>query len=248
MIAEIRARAGRWFLLAIGIALTTTAGHATARMMATHIALERPRFAFELALSIALLVVAVHIAAFHFAKPLGQAPGRAAGSTHTPPELMLQAPDALLGPPAPSIAQLKLPAGLRLESNEAIMITSGGHPERRILHVNAAFSRLTGFEPSEWIGQSGDLLLADGPLKMESLLWLDAAEDGRELHWIARLHRRDGTPFCGEAHLHPVACKDGGIGHVVLVMSDVTRGTAAGKSRHSSREDLVAGAGIRRSA
>ena len=81
---------------------------------------------------------------------------------------------------------------------------------------------------------------------MDSLLWLDAADDGRELHWIARLHRRDGTPFCGEAHLYPVKSSEDGLGHVVLVMSEVTRGMAAGTSRQTSRDDVADGAGIRR--
>ena len=73
-----------------------------------------------------------------------------------------------------------------------IMITSGG-TDRRILFVNAAFARLTGFDAQDWIGRSGDLLQAEGPLRMESLLWLDTDADGTEVHWIARMHRRDGT-------------------------------------------------------
>jgi len=127
--------------------------------------------------------------------------------------------------------QFKLPAGLRLESTDAIMITSGGYPDRKILHVNSAFARLTGFEATEWIGRSGDLLLADGPLQMESLLWLDTEMDGREVHWIARLHRRDGTPFAAEAHLHPVRAKDGHTEHVVVVIADVTSRVGNGKAR-----------------
>ena len=118
--------------------------------------------------------------------------------------------------------QFKLPAGLRLESSDAIMITSGSYPDRKILHVNTAFTRLTGFEAAEWLGRSGDLLLAEGPLQMAALLWLDTEMDGRETHWIARLQRRDGTPFAAEAHLHPVRAKDGRIEHVVVVIADVT--------------------------
>jgi len=128
-------------------------------------------------------------------------------------------------------SQFKLPAGLRLESSDAVMITTGGYPDRKILDVNAAFTRLTGFDATEWVGRSGDLLLADGPLQMEALLWLDTEIDGRETHWIARLQRRDGTPFAAEAHLYPVHNKAGAIEHVVVVVADVTNRVAAGKAR-----------------
>src|SRR5882724_6881285 len=94
----------------------------------------------------------------------------------------------------------KLPQGLRIDSNDAVVITEGDYFNRRILQVNAAFARLTGFQQGDLVGRQGDLLLAEGPLKMESLLWLDTEADGREVHWIARLHRRDGSPFCAEGH------------------------------------------------
>jgi PAS domain S-box-containing protein len=127
--------------------------------------------------------------------------------------------------------QFKMPPGLRLDTSDALMITSGGYANRQILYVNAAFERLTGFNSKEWLGRSGDLLLADGPLRMESLLWLDAAEDGTEVHWIARMHRRDGTPFAAEAHLYPVAARESGAGHVVVVITDVTSRLGVGKAR-----------------
>lgn len=128
------------------------------------------------------------------------------------------------------ITKLKLPRTLRLDSHDAVMITSGSYPERKILYVNTAFARLTGFAASEWLGRSGDLLLADGLLRMESLVWLEAEADGREAHWIARLHRRDGTPFCAEAHLHSLMGADGNIEYVALVMTDVTSRRGHGKS------------------
>ena len=73
--------------------------------------------------------------------------------------------------------------------------------------------------------------MPEGPLRMESLLWLDTDADGREAHWIARLHRGDGAPFCAEAHLHPVVARNGAAAHVVLVMTDVTSRIGSGKAR-----------------
>lgn len=127
-------------------------------------------------------------------------------------------------------AHLRLPPGLRLDAQEAIAIASSS-AQRGIVFVNAAFARLTGFDAQFWIGRPGDLLQAEGPLRMESLLWLDTAADGSEVHWIARMHRRDGTPFCAEAHLHRIAAGKEGNGHVVLVVADVTNRVADRKSR-----------------
>lgn len=131
------------------------------------------------------------------------------------------------------VAHLRLPAGLRLDAAEAIVIVSST-PDRSIVFVNAAFARLTGFDEQFWTGRPGDLLQAEGPLRMDALLWLDTEADGFEIHWIARMHRRDGTPFCAEAHLHRIANKLGA-GHVVLVIADVTSRLASGKSRAAAQ-------------
>lgn len=125
---------------------------------------------------------------------------------------------------------IRLPAGLRLDAQQAIVITNGA-ADRSIVFVNAAFARLTGFDEQYWLGRAGDLLQAEGPLRMDTLLWLDTEADGSEVHWIARMQRRDGTPFCAEAHLHRIAATTGGTGHVVLVMADVTSRMGAGKIR-----------------
>jgi PAS domain-containing protein len=51
---------------------------------------------------------------------------------------------------------------------DAVLITRGGEPDRRIIYVNRAFCALTGFKPDEVIGEDGDLLLSDGSLQMPS--------------------------------------------------------------------------------
>lgn len=132
-----------------------------------------------------------------------------------------------------STGSYKLPGGLRVEATDAVMICTGDYSSRRILHVNAAFTRLTGFSSQEMLGRDGDLLLADGPLQMESLLWLDTEADGREVHWIARLHRRDGTLFCAEAHLHVLPSEGDGPERMLLVMTDVTSRVATGASQRA---------------
>ena len=132
---------------------------------------------------------------------------------------------------ASQLMQLRLPPGMRLDSHDGIMIATGG-TDRRIVFVNPAFTRLTGYEAADWLGQSGDLLQAQGPLRMESLLWLDTEVDGSESHWIARLHRRDGAPFCAEAHVHPISAQSGQSTFTIAVITDVT--SRVGKARPST--------------
>lgn len=64
MMQIIRSRAGRLCLLASGVLLTCTVGHAAARMMATQMAVGQSTFAFELAAMLAALLVAAYTAAF----------------------------------------------------------------------------------------------------------------------------------------------------------------------------------------
>ena len=227
MMEKLRSRSGRLFLLAVGILLTSTAGHAAARMMALQMAQADSSFAFQLAMLLASLLAAAYIIA------TAGRPRAVAMTAHAQrldgvefPAAQKEADHPMLS--ASQLMQLRLPPGMRLDSHDAIMITTAG-TDRRIVFVNPAFIRLTGYEAGDWVGQSGDLLQAEGPLRMESLLWLDTEVDGSEAHWIARLHRRDGAPFCAEAHLHPVAPKNGPGSFQVAVITDVT--SRIGKAR-----------------
>lgn len=245
MTKRLHSRAGRIFLVTVGILLTSTVGHAAARMMAAQMAQGSATFAFELAVMLSALLAAAYVVATAVGRPVESVAVGVPASVS--PRMMMQAKTGTASSTltAAQIAQLRLPPGLRLDSNEGILIADVGE-DRRIVFVNPAFARLTGFDAGEWIGCSSDLLLADGPLRMESLLWLDTDENGREAHWIARMHRRDGSPFCAEAHLHPVAPRNGQAGHTVLVMTDVTSRVGKGKPR--SVGDAACGGDTRQSA
>ena len=103
-----------------------------------------------------------------------------------------------------------------------MLITRGGEPDRRVIYVNRAFCALTGFKPDEVIGEDGDLLLSDGSLQMCSPKWLHTNSNGHDVHWIAQLRHRDGTPFWAEAHLTPVYGPEGQTTHFIVVLTDVT--------------------------
>jgi PAS domain S-box-containing protein len=208
------------FLLAVGILLTSTAGHAAARMIAVQMAHADNSFAFQLAMLLTSLLAAAYVVATA-QKPrtvtVGDPSQYRGGEESSGTQTALDRP--MLS--ASQLMQLRLPPGTRLDSHEAIMITTAC-TARRIVFVNPAFTRLTGYEAKDWVGQSGDLLQSEGALRMESLLWLDTETDGSEAHWIARLHRRDGAPFCAEAHLYSVTAKSGQGSYRMAVLTDVT--------------------------
>jgi PAS domain S-box-containing protein len=111
---------------------------------------------------------------------------------------------------------------------DAVLITRGGEPDRRIIYVNRAFCALTGFEPDEVIGEDGDLLLSDGSLQMPSPQWLHTDASGHDVHWIAQLRHRDGRPFWVEAHLTPVYGPEGKTTHFIIVLTMKSETAAAG--------------------
>ena len=102
--------------------------------------------------------------------------------------------------------------------SDAVVITRGGEPDRRIIYVNRAFCALTGYQADEVIGEDGDLLLSDGPLQMHSPKWLHTDANGHDVHWVAQLRHRDGRAFQAEAHLTPMYGAEGKTTHFIVVL------------------------------
>jgi PAS domain S-box-containing protein len=230
---KLSSHGGRLFLLAVGILLTSTAGHAAARLMALQVAQGSSTFAFELAVLLAALLAAAYVIATagrprvtHGPANVDSLGGVEYGGTHGATERPMLTASQLM--------QLRLPPGIRLDSHEAIMIATRG-TDRHIVFVNPAFVRLTGYAGKDWVGQSADLLQAQGPLRMEALLWLDTDVDGTESHWIARLHRSDGAPFCAETHLHAVTAKTGEGSYTMAIITDVTSRIGKGRAPAQSK-------------
>jgi PAS domain-containing protein len=167
--------------------------------------------------TLAALLVAAYVVAVWGRGPLESGAVVAEGFAEGGPARMQAGTDSPMLSAA-QIMQLRLPPGLRLDSNEAIMIASAG-ADRRVVFVNPAFARLTGHEAKDWVGRSGDLLSAEGLL-------------------------------CAEAHLHLCATRNGmiGLGHIVLVMTDVTSRVSTGKARGSAQRDFAVTPEARKSA
>lgn len=121
---------------------------------------------------------------------------------------------------------------------EGIIITDAA---RRIVAVNEAFSRITGFPEAEAIGADPDVLLRvrrnDGDLAR--LVEKDA--DG---YWQGEIlcHRHDGVPFPAWQSLSVVRDSSGRITHIVTAFSDVTDiHEAAQQLDHLAHHDPLTG-------
>jgi PAS domain S-box-containing protein len=101
---------------------------------------------------------------------------------------------------------------------DAVVITRGGEPDRRIIYVNRAFCALTGYQADEVIGEDGDLLISDGPLQAHSPQWLPTDASGHDVHWVTQLRHRDGRAFQAEAHLTPMYGAEGKRTHYIVVL------------------------------
>jgi PAS domain S-box-containing protein len=114
-------------------------------------------------------------------------------------------------------------------SGEAILITSAelDEPGPRIEYVNPAFTRMTGYAPSEVLGRTPRLL--QGPRTDRDVLddMRAALADGEPFQGEAINYRKDGTTYVVEWLITPVRGADGHIERWVSAQRDVTERRAA---------------------
>jgi PAS domain S-box-containing protein len=115
------------------------------------------------------------------------------------------------------LAHLTAAVGL---SGESVIITDR---EGRILFVNAAFERITGYRSEEVIGKNPSLLSSghQTPAFYRAMWWIL----GRGRTWRGEMvnRRKDGALLIEEAAISPVKGTDGTLAGYVAVQRDVTR-------------------------
>ncbi|MHB8891510.1 MAG: PAS domain S-box protein [Candidatus Limnocylindrales bacterium] len=106
------------------------------------------------------------------------------------------------------------------QAREAVMITD---TEARILYVNPAFERITGYTRTEVIGENPRILQSGvHPAAFYQAMW-SALAMGQS--WVAEFtnRRKDGSLFQEQAHISPIRDADGVLTSYVAVKHDVTR-------------------------
>lgn len=110
-------------------------------------------------------------------------------------------------------------------AHDVFLITAAeplDHPGPRILYVNPAFTRMTGYTPEDILGKSPRLL--QGPKTDQNTL--------RLLHHALRIckpikvelinYRKDGSDFWVELDIQPIKDDDGWVTHFISIQRDIT--------------------------
>lgn len=113
----------------------------------------------------------------------------------------------------------RLAARVMEVSRDGVLITDG---HRRILHVNHAFTSLTGLFPGEVIGEDLGTFHAERRASDEGgEPWRDLGKEGR---WRGEswMRKRDGTRFAAAITISPLGGGERGPSNYVEVISDIT--------------------------
>ena len=105
---------------------------------------------------------------------------------------------------------------------QADLAISISDTKARILYVNPAFTRMTGYAPEELVGANHSLLSNKStPVEVYEELW---AVISRGLAWSGRLvnRRKDGSKYLADLLITPVVDAGGEITHYLGIQRDVT--------------------------
>ncbi|MBD2199415.1 MULTISPECIES: sensor histidine kinase [Calothrix] len=121
--------------------------------------------------------------------------------------------------------QVRLLQSVVLNTNDAILITEAdtiNEPGPRILYVNEAFTRITGYQPEEVLGKTPRIL--QGPKTDRQELQKIRASLARWEPVTVEVinYRKDGTEFWNEFSIVPVANHQGWYTHWIAVQRDTT--------------------------
>ena len=138
----------------------------------------------------------------------------------------------------------RLAASVFDNAQEGIIITNAAG---RIIQVNPAFCRLTGYSEAELIGEDPAVLTA-GNTAQESLGELQAAlGDGKAWQGELTSKHKDGSEFIERAYFTPVLSQDGKGSHFIGVIQDITIQKAlASQLEQEAHHDYLTGLANRR--
>ena len=126
------------------------------------------------------------------------------------------------------------------EANDGFLISEAepiGMPGPRVVYVNDAFTRMTGYEPGEILGRT--LRILDGPKTDRATLDLIRARIAARQPVRAELisYRKDRSEHWVELNIRPVAAADGRTTHFIAIQRDISeRKEAEARLRESERK------------
>ncbi len=131
--------------------------------------------------------------------------------------------------------RLRLLESVVVNVNEAVLITEAepiGFPGPKIIYVNEAFTRMTGYLPQEVIGKTPRLLHGEKTDRNQLRRIRQALQGWQSVRVEVINYRKDGSEFWVEFEMVPVADETGRFTHLVSVQRDITE-------RKKAQEDLL---------
>src|SRR4051812_29651745 len=87
--------------------------------------------------------------------------------------------------------------------------------DRRVVYVNPAFCRLTGYETSELLGKNLRLLQGDDRDQPELEALRESLRHGEATRALLRNQRKDGTVFVNDMQIYPLKDGEGRVTHFI---------------------------------
>jgi diguanylate cyclase (GGDEF)-like protein/PAS domain S-box-containing protein len=106
--------------------------------------------------------------------------------------------------------------------------------ERLVVYVNAAFCRLTGYEPHELLGKNLRLLQREDRDQPELDTLRESLRHGEAARALLRNQRKDGTVFVNDMQIYPLKSAEGKVTHFIGYHRE-------GGSRHKTGESGIRG-------
>ena len=111
--------------------------------------------------------------------------------------------------------------GRALEASVSAIVITAQRPQGQLIeYANPAFTRLFGYTQAEAQGLGLELLLEQDGGERDALR--QAMQAQHEITLLLRTCHRDGSLLWAQLHVAPVRTADGGVGHHVCVLTDMT--------------------------
>jgi PAS domain S-box-containing protein len=107
-------------------------------------------------------------------------------------------------------------------SSNGVVISDMSLPGNPVIYANAAFARITGYEPGYAIGRNCGFLQRDDTAQPELDTLRHAVLTGSSATVVLRNYRSDGSLFFNELSISPVQGGEGPPRHYVGIINDVT--------------------------
>lgn len=134
--------------------------------------------------------------------------------------------------------QLRLLESVVVAANDAVIVTEAepiDEPGPRILYVNPAFTRMTGYTPSEVLGKTPRILHREKTDRAALDKIRAALQNWQPVRVDAINYCKDGSEFWAELSIVPVADEKGCYTHWVAVQRDISKRKQAEKALQESQ-------------